>query len=144
MARKPSPETFEAGLVKCGILHARMRALVGEMLRQGTPIAAPLTNTLNALISTHGTRLAAVRDRLPLEIFGVLIIAAAVALTLVGRSQGIAGDLVETGTFAFILVASLLVWVISDLNDSRRGFIRVTQEPLERVYASLSEEGPAR
>jgi hypothetical protein len=141
LATHPSPsgEDVRNGLVRFDAMHGRMTELVGEALAAGTPIAVPLTNTLNAVTSSQASRLAALRDRLPESAVHLLAIAAALAAGLVGRQQGSAPRASLAGTAAFIAIVSLTVWVTLDLNDPSRGLIRVGQEPMARLLASMGK-----
>ncbi len=59
---------FERALRRFQQMHNQMVELVSQALENGTPIAVSLTNTLNAVTSSHAARLAAIRDRLPASI----------------------------------------------------------------------------
>ncbi len=116
---------------------ARMQALVGEAVDAGTPIVEPLVDTLNALTSNHAARLAAVRDRLPASIILLLFVAALVTMALIGTHQGASGERRHGATLGFVLLVSLVAWVILDLNQPERGMITVSQEPMQRVLKSM-------
>src|SRR3954451_25171740 len=57
--------SLQAKLAEIQTSHDKMQTLVGDAIRAGTPIANPLVNSLNEVTSSHASRLAAVRDRLP-------------------------------------------------------------------------------
>jgi hypothetical protein len=120
-------------------LQGQMTALVGEALADGTPIAIPLTNTLNNLTSAHAARLVAVEDRIPESVVLLLFVAGAAATMLIGLDQDASSTLPLGGTMSFLLVISLVVFVVFDLNDPVGGLIRVSQEPMERVLASMGK-----
>ncbi len=120
-------------------MHGRMTALVGDALADGTPIAVPLTNTLNNLTSAHAARVTAVRDRLPGSVVLLLFVASAVASGQVGRAQGASERPPLGGTMSFFLLVALVVYVILDLNDPVKGLITVSQEPLRLVIESMGK-----
>ena len=120
-------------------MHNQMVELVSEALADGTPIAAPLTNTLNAATSSHAERLAAVRDRLPTSIVLLLLLSAVISAVLVGREQGAADEADIAGTVCFIVLISFAIFVTLDLNQPNRGFIAVDQEPIQRLLSTMSE-----
>ena len=130
--------TFERALQQFQQMHAQMVDLVAEAVNDGTPIAVPLTNTLNGVTSSHATRLAAARDRLPAIIVLLLFTSAVVATMLVGREQGAAGKTAITGTLSFIILVSFAVYVTLDLNQPMRGLITLSQEPFQRLLASMA------
>jgi len=114
-----------------------MTALVAEAIEQGTPIANPLTNTLNELTSAHAARLAAIRNRLPATIVALLFSAAILSMALVGERHGVTGVRHNGGTLGLILLICLVTYVTLDLNQPDRGVIRVSQEPMERLLAGM-------
>lgn len=138
IARRP-PEALTPEILKSFTdMHGRMTELVAGALRDGTPIAVPLTNTLNGLTSSHASRLAAVRDRLPWVVVLLLLFAATVTTGLIGERQGAKGRKEVVGTLCFILLVALVVYVTLDLNQPSRGLIRVSQEPLEQLLATMT------
>ena len=118
-------------------MHARMTDLVGEALRQGTPISEPLTNTLNAVTSSQASRLAAVRDRLPASILSLLFLGAILSTVLRGLQEGASEKAHLIGVLCYVLVVGLVVWVTLDLNQPGRGVTSLSQEPLERLIATM-------
>lgn len=132
-----SKDKLEASLVEFDKLHARMTNLVGEALNKGTPIAVPLTNTLNAVTSNQAARLAAYRDRLPPSVIGLLFASAILTAFLVGRDQGLSNTWDFAGTLCFIVIVSLAVYVTLDLNLPEGGWIRLSQEPIERLLSTM-------
>ncbi len=128
---------LESALAKFNQLHIRMTELVAQALSDGTPIAVSLTNTLNQVTSNQASRLAAYKDRLPTSIVILLFACAIVTALLIGREQGVANSSDIAGTLSFILLVSIAVYVTLDLNRPERGLIRVSQEPIERLLASM-------
>jgi hypothetical protein len=114
-----------------------MTTLVDQGLTAGTPIAVSLTNTLNAVTSNQAARLAAIRDRLPASILALLLVSTIVTTILIGRSQGYSGSSDLGGMLFFVLLVSFAIYVTLDLNRPERGFIRVSQEPIERLVSSM-------
>lgn len=120
-------------------MHDRMQALVSEAIDGGTPVVVPLVNTLNEVTSSHIARLAAARDVLPPSIVLLLFLAAIMAMLLVGSQQGMSGERHSGATIGFVVLVSMAVWVTLDLNQPRQGWITVTQEPMQRVLASMGK-----
>jgi hypothetical protein len=119
------------------IKHATMTTIVAEALVEGTPIAVPLTNTLNNVTSSHASRLAAYRERLPWSIVGLLVLGAIVPEFLMGLQQGSSAGPHLSGTLCFFLMVTLVTYVILDLNQPGSGAITVSQEPFERLLRSM-------
>ena len=128
---------LESALTDFERTHQQMTTLVDQALSGGTPIAVSLTNTLNAVTSNHAARLAAIRDRLPGSVVALLFVATIITATLIGRSQGFSGSFDPGGVLCFVLIFSFAVYVTLDLNWPERGFIKVSQEPIERLISSM-------
>lgn len=133
----PPPEEFERRLSALEAMQSEMLAQVGAAIQTGTPVAMPLVLTLNGVTSSHAARLAAYRDRLPGSVVLTLLLAATLSMGMAAYRQGMAGDWRLGGPLGFTLLISLTVGVALDLNQPRSGWIRVSQEPLERLLRSL-------
>ncbi len=130
---------FESALDRFQQMHEQMVELVSQALENGTPIAVSLTNTLNAVTSSQASRLAAVKDRLPTAIVLLLLLSAVSSAMLVGREQGAADEADIAGTVCFIVLISFAIFVTLDLNQPDRGFVTVSQEPIQRLLATMSQ-----
>jgi hypothetical protein len=130
---------LESALTDFERTHQQMTTLVDQALSGGTPIAESLTNTLNAVTGTHSAQLAAIRDRLPGDVLVLLFVATIVTTILIGRSQGFLGSFDPIGMLCFVLIVSLVIYVTLDLNWPEGGFIRVSQEPIERLMSSIQK-----
>jgi len=138
IARQPiNSVNIESALTDFQRMHQQMTTLVDQALSGGTPIAVSLTNTLNDVTSNHAARLAALRDRLPGSIVALLFVSTIVTTILIGRNQGFLGSFDPNGVLGFILIVSLAIYVTLDLNRPDRGFIKVSQEPIERLISSM-------
>ena len=131
--------TFESALRQFQQMHNQMAELVSQALQDGTPIAAPLTNALNAVTSSHAARLAAIRDRLPASIVLLLLLSAVVSSFLVGRDQGATDQYDLAGTVCFVMLVSSIIFVTLDLNQPDRGLISVSQEPIQRLLSTMPQ-----
>jgi hypothetical protein len=118
---------------------ARMTAIVNEAIAAGTPLALPLTNTLNNVTSSNASRIAMYQERLPWPIVLLLLLASVVPAFLIGEKQGASQKVHATGSISFIVVVTLVVFVIVDLNQPHRGLIKVSQDSLARTVQSMSK-----
>ena len=138
VARQPMNSfNLESALADFRRMHEQMTTLVDQALSGGTPVAVPLTNTLNAVASNQAARLAAARDRLAGSIVALLCVSTIVTTILMGRSQGFSGSSDLGGMLCFVLLVSFTIYTTLDLNRPERGFIRVSQEPVERLVSSM-------
>jgi len=136
-APSPTDEEIERVLGRFEAMHVRMTDLVRDAIDAGTPIAVPLTQALNAVQGGQASRLAAIRDRLPAGTLLLLAVAASLTSALVGREQAAEKQPSLSGTAAFIVIVSLTVCVTVDLNHPTRGLNRTSQEPMQRLLATM-------
>jgi hypothetical protein len=122
---------------KINAMHNRMTELTRTAIEQNTPVAEPLTDTLNEVTSSYAARLWAATDRLAWPIMGLLAISVLVSMALLGRGQGANGKPHPYSTLGFIIMIALVLYLTLDLNQPQRGLIRVGQEPLERLVKSI-------
>ncbi len=91
---------LDVALVEFQHMQDQMTQMVAQALLDGTPIAVSLTNALNAVTSNHAARLAAIRDRLPVSIVGLLFISSIITTMLIGvASKDIRNQLKWWGLF---------------------------------------------
>jgi hypothetical protein len=103
----------------------------------GNPIAVSLTNTLNNLTSSTAARLAVYEERLSWGIVALLLLVSVLPSFLIGEKQGATRRVHLSGTLSYIVLVPLVLFVTLDLNQPRRGLIRVSLQPLERVIESI-------
>ena len=120
-------------------MHGQMEDLVQRAVDRGTPVVVPLVNTLNALTSAHAARLAAVRDRLPPSVVLLLVLASVITMVLMGWQQGASRERHPLAAVGFTMLVCLVVWVTLDLNQPQRGWITVSQEPLEQLLKGMQQ-----
>jgi hypothetical protein len=135
----PGESDLQRELETAADLHRQMQALVGQAIDDGTTVVVPLVNTLNAVTSSHAARLAAIRDRLPPSIVLLLALAAVLSMALTGRQQGASNEWRPGSTIVFVALVCMVLWVTLDLNQPQGGSITVSQEPLERLLATMPE-----
>jgi hypothetical protein len=119
--------------------HSRMTDIVAQAVRDGTPIAICLTNTLNSVTSANASRLAAYEEMLPWSIQLLLLLGAIIPSFLMGRQKGATQEKYLSGTLSFIVLVSLVIFVTLDLNQPRRGLIRVNRESFDRLTQSIGK-----
>ncbi|MGH7988442.1 MAG: hypothetical protein ACREQX_19440 [Candidatus Binataceae bacterium] len=128
---------LEEALFRFDRLQDQMTQLVGRALADGTPIAVPLANDLNEVSSKQAVRLSAIRDRLPPSIVVLLVASALITALLIGRQQGSTDNYEVAGSLCFVFLVSMAIFVTLDLNQPQQGFVRTSQEPMERLVSSM-------
>jgi hypothetical protein len=110
--------------------------------RAPTPVDALLFQSLNEVIDVHAERLRAQRDHVPEVVLFLLIAVAIASVAMLGYSAGRKG---ERRQWLRALLPVLIVGVITlimDLDRPRSGLIRVSQQPLLDLQASLHASPP--
>jgi hypothetical protein len=130
---------FESKLDRAQAILGEMHMAVDQAVRGGTPVTVPLVTTYNAMTSSHASRLAAVRDRLPPPVVLLLVATAVLSVVLMGKRYGAEGEWRPGALAGYVVVVCLAVWVTLDLDQPRRGWITVSQEPMERLLKSVQE-----
>jgi hypothetical protein len=118
-------------------MHGRMTEIVAQAVEEGTPIAVNLTAKLNELTSANASRLAAYEETLPWSVQCLLLLAAVVPAFLTGKQQGGAQKIRLSGTLSFVFLVALVIFVIMDLNQPRRGLILVNRDSFVRVMQTM-------
>jgi hypothetical protein len=81
--------------------------------------------------------MAAGRDRLLVSVVLLLFPASRVAMALTGRHPGASGSPRFGVAFGFTVLVCVVVWVTLDLSQQQRGWLTVSQEPLQRLLTGM-------
>ena len=78
-------------------------------------------------------------DRVPP--WGVLRrgLAATISMVLVGWQQGMSGEWHPAAAIGFTVLVCMVLWVTLDLNQPQRGWITVSQEPLQQLLKAMEK-----
>lgn len=115
-------------------------------LAEHDPHSVPIglfIQALNDVIDLHEKRLRALENHVPETVLVLVFGVAAVALGFIGHSCGLSGGTRRFASTA--LVAALIVLVLAiilDLDRPRRGLIKVSQDSMVRLKATLEASGP--
>jgi hypothetical protein len=100
-------------------------------------VAALFTTAVNAVIDVNAEQKAALSNRLPIQMFGLLCMLAVVAMTITGYGCGIAGDRAFAATTILSLLIAAVTILICDIHEPRQGLIRESQQSLIDLRASM-------
>ena len=131
--------TLQRQLDEIRAMHRQMETLVKQAVDEGTPVVVPLVNTLNGLTSAHASRLSAMRDRVPPSVVLLLVLAAIISMVLMGWQQGMSREWHPAAAIGFTLLVCLVLWVTLDLNQPQRGWITVSQEPMQQLLKGMEK-----
>jgi hypothetical protein len=108
-----------------------------------TPLAVSLITAVNAVLDTATRREAAIAERIPGPVMGLLIAYSVISAALLGYVFGAYGSPHRiTGLVLFTLLSMTLVLII-DLDRPQGGGVRVNQQPMRDVIAQTAPADPA-
>lgn len=134
-------EKFRAQLSQSEILQARMwEAAVAEVKKNDTPAVGLFVSSLNDLIDLDGKRHAATRNHVPVSVWLLLLLVAVTACWTTGYVTGLG----EAGRHALPMVVlpvllSIVIMIIADLDNPRRGLIKVSQQSMVDLQGTLKK-----
>jgi hypothetical protein len=137
-----SPEEIERAFRASQRLHDRLWTHAVEAVRADPrPVPTGLfVQTLNEMIDDQTRRVAAMRNRVPSGIYSVLLAVAVGALGLTGYGCGLAGRRNLPATTTAAVLITLVVFVITDLDRPRSGWVRVSQQSIIDLGRSIDRD----
>lgn len=120
-------------------LQRQMWALTVEVdpLVQPPALSSLVAGGMNAVIDVAASRHAALEARLPTIAFGSLVLFAAVAAAMLGLVSGSGKHPSRSSAIILLLLLALSLGLILDMDRPRRGTIKVSQQPLIDLQASM-------
>lgn len=107
--------------------------------QDGRPVTSGLfIQSLNELIDTSGTRKAANNRHVPEVVLFLLFATVLITTATLGFASGIAGHRVTLAAFVLVVLITLVVYLIIDLDRPRRGSIQVSQESLYSLQQAIA------
>jgi hypothetical protein len=132
------PAKLAEGLrLSAGIQRELWQHAVAAAKEAPTPIVATFVNTLNETIDTEAERLAAARNRIPGTVWLLLLVVASLGCVTSSYLAGAEGARSAFSSIVFPLLVAVVITLIFDLADPRRGFIRITQQPLVDLQQAI-------
>jgi hypothetical protein len=102
-----------------------------------TATAGLFIEALNKVIDFHTKRLSAMENKVPTGIFYLLFVVSLMATVAVGYGSGIGKNRHPLPTVMLCLIVVFVIAVIVDLDRPRRGFIRISQDSMERLQNAV-------
>jgi hypothetical protein len=120
-------------------LNALWAVAVEAAAQEANPVTSGLfIQSLNEVIDAYGTRDAELNRHVPEIVLFMLFGAFILAACLIGYASGIGGHRASFATYILVVMISLLVFLIIDLDRPRRGLIEVPQKSLIDLQASIN------
>ncbi len=101
-----------------------------------------LIASLNEMIDTGEARRTAIDNHVPEAVLGLLVVVSCGAVGFIGYSCGLAGRRRRPSTITYIVLSTLVLLTIMDLDRPRHGLIQVSQASMLRLQASLARDVP--
>lgn len=142
-ARVLSPEKVQEFDARSKKLHEAMWSRAAALAEESPgPIISIFLQALNEMIDLHAKRLAAFRSRVPVSIYLVLFGISVAALGLIGYYSGTRHRRIWNLSLIFGLLVAAVMWLIMDLDNPARGFIKTSQQSIIDLQRDLGP--PAR
>jgi hypothetical protein len=94
--------------------------------------------SLNDVIDAYGTRDAELNRHVPEIVLFLLFGAFILAACLIGYASGVAGHRASFATYILVVLISLLIFLVIDLDRPRRGLIEVPQKSLVDLQTTVN------
>jgi hypothetical protein len=104
--------------------------------------AGLLISSLNEMIDTGEARRGAIDNHVPEAVLALLIVVSCGALGFIGYGSGLANRRRLPSTITYIILSTLVLVIIMDLDRPRRGLIQVSQASMLRLQESLNADRP--
>jgi len=116
-------------------LQSRLSEATYQAIRSGnTPsIHVALINALNGLVTAYEERLAGLRHHLPAPILLMITTFAILSALMLGRLNGLESRPDWLPRIVFAALISLVVWVMLDLEQPRRGWVTVSETAMQEL-----------
>lgn len=137
--------TIEAGIHQSEALQRLLwsEATAAAALDTHSIITGLFIESVNDVIDLHTTRLnAAVRSRIPVTIWIALYSVLVVTLLAMGYHGGLVRTRRSLASVSIVLSFAITLWLIADLDRPNQGLIRVSQQPMIDLKASMEQPGP--
>lgn len=104
-------------------------------------ISGYFIQSLNALIDTYGSRVAAVDKRIPPPVIILLYVVTIITMLVMGFAAGLHRSRSNLSMLGLSLLIALTIFLIIDMERPRRGLIQVSQETLQELSPVQSSNG---
>jgi hypothetical protein len=124
-----------------GLLWAQTKALAQDDV--DSELRSLFVASLNETIDLHQSRkTVALQYRVPPTVWTILYLLVVLGMLALGYQIGMAGARRMRGAPVLAMAFSLVLMMISDLDRPFEGFLRVSQQPLIDVQASMAADSP--
>jgi len=133
-----NPEAFIPLLKEVAEIHNKLWShAIAVAAEQPTPITASFVTTLNETIDLHAMRMAAGRNRVPAAVWLLLFVVAGCGACSSGFQSGAFGRRSFFNQLVFPGLIAIVITLISDIDNPRKGLVGMNQQPMEELLESM-------
>jgi hypothetical protein len=132
-----SSENIQPLLVRAGETHKRIWQAGVEGVGTDRAFANFVLPALNDVIDIHSEHLSAARRHIPQIILIVIVITAAIGMSVIGYDNGLVRRRYFFLSSAFAAVSAASLWMTIDLDRPRHGFVRASELPYVELLDSM-------
>ena len=135
---------FNAANDQAGQLQNQLWAIATAAIAQDNRAIATglFVETLNDTIDLQATRLAATRNTVPETVILLLFAVAIATAAIVGYNSGLSNQRHLFAAMTLIILITLIIWVLIDLDRPRRGLILISQQSMIDLQQSIQRDAP--
>jgi hypothetical protein len=101
-----------------------------------------IVQTLNDTIDLQGKRLAATRNSVPETVILLLLGVAIATAAIIGYNSGLSNRRHLSAALTLIVLITVIIWVLIDLDRPRRGLILISQQSMLDLQQTLQRDVP--
>ena len=117
-------------------LQRKLWAATGQVVRTDSQLSRPLIDAMNQSFDLAATRAAMRSAHVPDRVLDVLLLYALLSAAMLGYASAAKGKPQRIATSAVMLLLTLAMVMILDIDRPRSGAIQVSQQPLEELKQS--------
>ena len=107
-----------------------------------SPVTSLFIQSVNEVIDLDAERIVAGRNRIPESIWGGLLALTVISMAAMGYQFGLSGARSWGETILLVLVFTLVILLIADLDRPQSGLIQVSQQPMLDLLDKLRSAAP--
>jgi hypothetical protein len=129
-------------LKAAGLHHQLWLITTREQRANDNESTALFTDSINRLIELDAVRATALRNRIPVSMWGMLGIVTFLSLAALGYVFGLSGTRSWMITILLVMVFTAVIMLIADLDGPQEGLIQVSQQPLIDLLGKITAGMP--
>jgi hypothetical protein len=127
------------GMARSGLLQNSLWKIATSAVKQSDTISTGLfVQSLNEMIDMDTTRVAGLRNKLPDDIWFMLVLVTVFSMASLGFEYGIQGKRSWIGNILLVIAFTAVILLIADLDRPQQGLVQISQQPLMDLLSHMS------